>query len=96
MASNEVSDILTQQKYNKAYYINNKERIFEYQTKMVDCEVCGSCVRKWNRSKHIKTKRHERYLRVGENIVKITLEKFRSNEIDEDNAASRILAFLNK
>jgi hypothetical protein len=44
--------------YYKKYYNENKERIKEYQSNHILCELCNKTVTKWNLSKHNHTRKH--------------------------------------
>jgi hypothetical protein len=44
--------------YYKKYYNENKERIKEYQTNKILCEICNKSITKWNFAKHNYTKKH--------------------------------------
>ena len=51
--------------YDKKYYENNKQKIFEYRKQYYqqtfNCE-CGSSVRKNDKAEHFRTKKHLKYL----------------------------------
>jgi len=48
--------------YNKEYYHNNKEAIDQYQKQKHECE-CGSKYTHGHKSRHLKTKKHQNYLK---------------------------------
>ena len=47
--------------YDKQYYENNKERIKAKKKEKFECE-CGSTLRRNDKAKHIKTKKHREYM----------------------------------
>ena len=53
------------QKYSKEYYEKNKNKIQEYKLKSREkcfsCE-CGGCYTEQNKSRHLKTGKHQKYL----------------------------------
>jgi len=55
----ENKDSLKEEK--KKYYQKNKEKIFNYKKQKITCE-CGSIICKGDLSKHIKTKKHQKFL----------------------------------
>ena len=48
-------------KYNEKYYKENKEQLNKQRNKKCDC-VCGSTYTYKNKSTHIKTKKHQKYI----------------------------------
>lgn len=56
--------IIDQQKHNKNYYKKNKDKLKE----LINCE-CGGKYRKYNKSKHFKTKKHLKYLENKEEEI---------------------------
>jgi len=48
-------------KKEKEYRENNEEKIKERRKAKITCE-CGSCVRKYDLSRHIRSKKHQDYL----------------------------------
>ena len=49
------------QQYDNQYYQDNKERINERKNIKYTCS-CGSCIRKGEKAKHEKTKKHIKFL----------------------------------
>ena len=47
--------------YHKDYYKNNLKKIKQYATKIIECE-CGSNIQQTYKSKHLKSKKHLKYL----------------------------------
>ena len=47
--------------YNKEYYQENIQYITEWQALKIEC-VCGSTIRRGNKARHEKTKKHKLYL----------------------------------
>ena len=45
----------------KKYYENNKEQIAEKQNKKMTCD-CGSIFRKYDKARHLKSKKHQNYI----------------------------------
>ena len=52
--------------YDKEYYSENKDKIKEQKNKKFDCQ-CGGKYTHQNKSQHLKTKKHENYLKENVN-----------------------------
>jgi len=53
----------TKNEYDKEYYNDNKEKITEYKNEKFTCE-CGGKFTKSNKNRHIKTKKHIKFLQT--------------------------------
>jgi len=53
----------TKNEYDKGYYNDNKEKITEYKNEKFTCE-CGGKFTKSNKNRHIKTKKHIKFLQT--------------------------------
>ena len=51
----------TKEEFGKVYYISNRDKIVTNRNQKITCE-CGSIHNKGNLSKHIKTKKHIKYV----------------------------------
>ena len=56
---NENKDRVLEQKKN--YYNENKDKIKEYRSQIIECE-CGSTIQLPEKSRHLKTKKHQDFL----------------------------------
>jgi len=65
---NERRAITDEKEYNKQYYLDNidkiKDKIKEYSSQKYTCD-CGSVMRLGEKSRHLKTKKHQNYLKTS-------------------------------
>lgn len=47
--------------YNKTYYNKNKDKYIE-RSKNLDCEICRGSYNYYSKSRHIRSKRHLKFL----------------------------------
>lgn len=59
---------MTEKTYSQIYYEKNKERLLKYVKEKTMCE-CGTVIARINKSKHMRTKKHENRMR-DKQIVK--------------------------
>jgi hypothetical protein len=55
----EEDPVLRQRLIGKRYYKLHNQKMKEYQSKIITCDVCNVSFRQDNRSKHLKTKLHQ-------------------------------------
>ena len=65
--------------YNNNYEINKeikrRKDLYIAMSKKIKCDLCGSSYRKSNKSYHIKTKKHQIYVKINDKFKRLLLDE---------------------
>jgi hypothetical protein len=92
---------LTQQEYNKAYRVKNKEKLSNQLSERIRCEDCNVDISRWNMYKHKQSKKHRKVppeikpkkLSIDEKLNKI--EKDLADLLEMKNDIVKLTAKMN-